>query len=65
MKFANSTDRKYLRRVLMKVKGGHLKDGAAAYPFPNSAERILQVTSEKLQACNSKSLDKSKVTLNK
>jgi hypothetical protein len=44
----------------MKVKGGHLKDGAAAYPFPNSSESIHQMTRENLQTLNGKSFKQSK-----
>jgi hypothetical protein len=41
LKFANNKDRKHLKRVLIKVKGGKLENGAASHPYPQTTESCL------------------------
>jgi hypothetical protein len=51
LKFANNKDRRNMKRVLIKVKGGKLEDGAAAHPYPQTTEScLMNLTKIQLQS---------------
>ena len=50
LKFANSKDLRHMKKVLIKVKGGQLEDGAASHPYPHTTEScLMKLTKLKLK----------------